>query len=106
MSDFVITIFRGDTPTLEFTFTDPETNAPLNLSGWTLYFAVQTASGVVFINKAMTVTDPVNGVAHVSLTATETDTVGIHTAEVEARKDEEISTLAQGVVTIHPDIRQ
>ncbi|MCS7224948.1 MAG: BppU family phage baseplate upper protein [Armatimonadetes bacterium] len=105
MSDFDITIFRGDTPTLEFTFLDGETSQPLNLSGWTLYFAVKHSDGTLLINKLMTVTDPTNGTAQVALTASETNAVGIHIAEIESRKDADILTLVQGLLRIRNDVR-
>ncbi len=105
MPDFEVTIYRGDTPTLEFEFQDDAGN-PLNLSGWTLYFAAKRNDGQIFINKPMTITDPPAGKATVALTSTETDNVGRHLAEIEARKDSDVLTLAQGVLVIRGDIRQ
>lgn len=104
--DFEIVIYRGDTPTLEFTFSDVETGQPLNLSGWTLYFAAKKVDGTVFINKQMTITDPNSGKAQVALTEDETNNIGRHIAEVEARQDNDISTLAQGVLVIRSDVRR
>ncbi len=105
MNDFEIIIYRGDTPTLEFEFTDIETNTPINLSGWTLHFAAKRSDGTLIINKQMTIVDPLAGKATVALTSDETNHVGRHTAEVEARTNTDILTLAQGVLVIRGDIR-
>lgn len=102
---FKVRIFRGDAPTLIFTFTE-QGGQPLDLSGWTLYFAAAAEDGTLLIDKQMSVIDPLQGKASVMLSSTETARAGVYKAEVEARKGDTVLTLIQGYLVIVEDVRK
>jgi len=102
-----ITIFRGDTPTLEATFTDEDGN-PIDLTDATVYLACrkETATGDVLFDKTCTVTNPTKGQVRVTLTSIETDYVGKGIGEFEARyADGTILTLSQFIIIFKEEVR-
>jgi hypothetical protein len=106
-SGATVTIIRGDTPTLTFNL-----GTGWNLTNKNVYFtakasATQTNSQAI-VNRACTVTDAINGVATIILTATETQTVGTYAAEIEVRNSDDTSPLTarQFMLKIIQDVRQ
>jgi len=100
-----VRIYRGDTPTLEFTITDEDGN-PVDLTGCTLYFAVKMDDEVI-INREALIIDPTKGLAQITLTAEETDHVGAALGELEGRySDGTITTFGQFIIEFLEDVRK
>jgi len=102
-----ISIYRGDTPTLEATFTDEDGN-PIDLTDATVYIACrkETVTGDVLFNKTCTVTNATQGQVEVKLTSTETDYVGKGIGEFEARYvDGTILNLSQLIIIFKEEVR-
>lgn len=93
----------------EFVFINKETGKPYDLSGWILYFtARRRKDDALIIDKQMAVIDPQNGRAQLALSEKETNFVGIHKAEIQAKSNTgvETVTLAQGDLVIHNTVRR
>lgn len=104
--NFWIVTYRGDTPTIEFEITHADTNQPLNLSGWNVFFSAKKRDGTLLFTKQMTVVDPEKGKVQVRLSHLDTDYVGQCIAEIEARKGNDTLTIAQGVLIIREDVKK
>jgi len=101
----VVYLYRGDTPTLEFTLRDEDGN-PIDLTNCTVYFAVEKNETVI-INKACTIIDTTAGQLKVTLTSSETDFTGEALAELEGRyTDGTITTFGQFTIIMREDIRK
>lgn len=103
---FTVKVFRGDTPKIVFNFIHTRTGTPLDLSDWQLFFSAKTEDGIFIVDKQMSVVAPLEGRASVTLNSKETGRAGRYIAEVEARRGDQILTLAQGFLVIQEDVRK
>ncbi|MEW5745265.1 MAG: BppU family phage baseplate upper protein [Nitrospirota bacterium] len=98
-------VTRGDVKTLTFNL-----GAQWNLTGRKAYFCMKTnqTSPTAKVNRECTITDAINGICTITLTASETDTVGRHYAEVEVRNADDTTpqTALQFTILITQDTRQ
>lgn len=102
------TIIRGDVKTLTFNL-----GVQWNLNLKKAYFIVKTsriaANSTALVNRECTVTDAPNGVATITLLATETTPIGTYYAEIEIRDNDGTSnprTALQFTLKILQDVRQ
>src|SRR5215218_7495933 len=82
-TDFTHTIARGDDRVLELAFTDPDTSAAENITGWDIWITAKAAidndasdAAALFqyeIGSGITVTDAANGLATVDLSGLDSD---------------------------------
>jgi len=102
-----IIIYRGDTPTLEASFTDEDDN-PIDLTDATVYLACrkEEVTGDLLFDKTCTIVDAPGGKVRVTLSSTETDYVGKGIGEFEARYvDGTILTLSQFITVFKEEVR-
>ncbi len=104
-------VFKGDTPTFEFTLKD-DAGAAIDLTNIsTIKFIAKSslglADGSAIFDKTCTVSVPATaGICTVTLIAADTATVGIYKAEVELRfTDGTIVTASQFILEIVDDVR-
>lgn len=102
-----VLVVRGDAKTLTFNL---GTGWPL--TGKKVYFIAKkdrlAANSTAIVNRTATVTDAVNGVASITLTSTETGTVGSYYAEIRVYNtdDSNPQTARQFTLQITQDVRQ
>jgi len=84
MSDLIFVISQGDTqPTLRRQLQDGDGN-PINLTGATVRFYMQSKDGTQLVNAgSCTITDVANGWIEYDWQSGDTDTAGFHRAEFE-----------------------
>jgi len=97
-------LYRGDTPTLEFTVKDLE-GQPIDLTEWQVFFAVKIGETTV-LERECEVWNPPEGKARVTLTASDTDAIGVGVGELEGRKNGEVRTFGQILVMFLEDVRK
>lgn len=104
-----IKVFRGDTPTLQFTFVDVD-GVAIDLTGATIKMVAKLdasdTDANAKIDTSVTAIDAVNGKAEVKLTTTETATVQRLIADIQANfgAGTTIQTLLQFDLIIQEDI--
>lgn len=92
------TIYRGQTKPVTLTF-----STPTDITGQTIKLRFRRRrGGAAVLEKTMTITDSANGVATVTLSAAETDTLSAPSMAVDAwRTDSGYETpIAQATVTV------
>jgi len=109
-----VTIYRGDTPTLQFTI-GRANGAALDLTDSTVHFAARLPDSTTpEIDAAADLADETHGVASVTLTALQTAVAGSYLAEVEVRwaadegegTPERVYTATQFTLQILDDVRK
>ena len=101
------TIIRGDVKTFTFNL-----GTGWNLTGKKVYFIAKdrptSSNTTAIVNRVCTVTDAVNGVATITLTADETNKSGTYYAEAEVRDTDDTNpqTAKQFTLKISQDVRQ
>lgn len=102
---FVIEVFRGDTVSIEVQFLQDD-DSPLDLTGWSVYFAARKSDGTILVNKGVSMTNPANGIGILSFTPSDISIAGKFQCEFEARMGDQIKTLEQGYLVVREDIRK
>jgi len=104
-----ITIYRNDTDTIKLILKDENRN-PINLTGWKIYFTVKKyktdTDDVALLKKDITdFPNPYSGEVEIRLTTSETNLLGTHYYDVQAKNDRnEIITLVSGNIIFTEDI--
>ncbi|MDI6808262.1 MAG: BppU family phage baseplate upper protein [Candidatus Eisenbacteria bacterium] len=100
-------IKRGDVKSFTFNL-----GTQWNLTDKKPYFCVKVSptdpNASAKVNRVCTITDPVNGVCTITLTAEETAVIGSYSAEIEVRDADDTNprTALQFTLTIQQDVRQ
>lgn len=102
--EFELITHTGETPLFQFQFWDEEKDAPLDLTGWSVYFGVGDFDGKLLLVKPMTVVNPEEGIVQVSLTSSETSQEGKFVVEIRGKKGNMVSVLTRGVIYIRRGI--
>lgn len=105
-------IVRGDNENIEVTFTDNDTNLPINITGYTVYFTVNMTKDSIddedaVIKKDITDhTDPTNGKTLIQLTSTDTAiAIGKYHYDVQYKdENNQIKTVVIGNINIIQDV--
>ena len=71
MENLPTILFNNEVRTLQFEIMDEENVAPVNLTGWTIVFAIGDANTTPQFTATMTITAPLLGLCEVSMTALE-----------------------------------
>ena len=103
-------IKRGDTWSRTIYFED-EDKERIDITSWTIFMTIKVKAddldtATTTIAKTITVfSDPINGEAEISLTSTDTGTVGNYIFDIQVKTNlNEIITVLEGTITITQDI--
>lgn len=111
MSDS-ISIYRGDTETLNLNFTD-EDSATIDITDWVVFFTVKLKGDTAInddnaiLKKDVTVhDDPLNGKTSIDLTKVDTDIkIGSYEYDIQTKDSNgDITTIVVDTFEIHKDI--
>ncbi len=106
-----ITIYRGDTPTIQDTVYDYTGTVAFNLSGYTVQLLVKkdkdTKDADAQLTKDGSVTDAANGVVQFSLTESDTAlSEGNYMYDIQIKDGTNLFTTNKGVFVVTRDIRR
>lgn len=110
MDQIFLKIKRGDSKIYTIRFVEDDTQAAIDITGWTIFFTVKENVEDTDANAkiAKTITahpNPTGGESQIELTTSDTNLIGNYLFDIQIKKDSgEIKTITEGIISFTKDV--